>query len=279
MQIIGRGGQESQTRYSNYAIQNCVLNLNNRKMRTPKWNSIIVEADISDSNQLKTMLQKHCPNVKVIAEVTETSEAITCINNMEANLLFCNVSLRDGIAFDMLDELGGFYGPLVFLSKDVKSALHSLRYNAFDYFLKPVTASMLLDLMKRLRNWETKLDRRIEFLNGPRFSNKFNTTLLKASGVQHVVHIPDIIHIEGDGNYSTVHLASDDQILVSKPLKYFEDILPIRFFFRVHQSHIVNIATVKSVQNGEEHFVTLHNGSTVPLSRRKKDQFLDWLIQ
>ena len=246
-------------------------------MTNPKWNSIILESDPAESNLLKTMLRKHCPQVKVLAEATEISKAIHCLQTFEANLVFCNVLLHDGNAFDMIDQLDGFHGCLVFLSHNQEHALRAFKYNAFDYLLKPVTPEVLLDVVGRLEQRSAHADNAQEALDEENQKKKFSTIILHAAGVQHVVQIADIVRLEGDGNYATAFLNNGEKILVSKPLKHFEDILPARKFFRVHQSHIVNLNSVKSVQSGDAHLINLTNGSTVPLARRKKDPFLVWL--
>lgn len=248
-------------------------------MSTPKWNSIILDSNPSDSRILKNLLHAYCPQVKVQAEVAEVAEAVSSIQLLEPNLVFCNVTLQNGNSFEVLDQLEQYNGNLIFLASDEKCAIKAFRYNAFDYLLKPVTSEILIDVLERLEVRAHQLDQRMEAPEDPGPKKKFATIILNAAGVQHVVHISDIIHLEGDGNYSTVHLSGGDKILVSKPLKYFEDVLPARHFFRVHQSHIVNLANVKSVQNGDAQVINLSNGNVSPLARRKKDQFLSWLAR
>ena len=246
-------------------------------MTNPNWNSIIVEDDPGESKLLKTMIRQYCPQVKVLSEVTHVSKAVDCIQKLDPNLVFCNVSLSDGSAFEMIDQLDGFTGHLIFLSKSEQFALRAFRYNAFDYLVKPLTPEVLQDVIGRLTVRASQTDSRSEVAVSK--APKFNTILLHAGGMRYVVQIANIIHLEGDGNYSTVYLAGGEKILVSKPLKYFEDILPAKNFYRVHQSHIVNLENVKSVQNGDTQMINLSNGNSTPLSRRKKDTFLAWLAR
>lgn len=248
-------------------------------MLTPKWNSIILDSNPADSRMLRNLLHANCPQVKVQAEVAEVAEAVSSIQLLEPNLVFCNVMLQNGNSFEVIDQLEQFNGNLIFLASDEKCAIKAFRYNAFDYLLKPVTSEVLIDVMERLENRMQQIDQRNESQEDSGLKKKFATIILNAAGVQHVVHISDIIHLEGDGNCSTVHLSAGDKILVSKPLKYFEDVLPARHFYRVHQSHIVNLANVKSVQNGDTQVINLSNGNVAPLARRKKDQFLSWLAR
>jgi len=248
-------------------------------MTNPQLNAIIVDETPTERHLLKTLLKATCPQVKVKAEISEAGEAIACIQNQEIDLVFCNVLLPDGDVFNVIDQVPGFQGHFIIMAPDDGFALRAFRYKAYDYLVKPISAAVLLTLMARLESEPKHPDSTTETLEGSGQKPKFGTILLNAAGVQHVVHVPEIIHLEGDGNYATVHLISGDKILVSKPLKYFEDMLPAKYFYRVHQSHIVNLSYVKSVQNGDVQLINLSNGNTAPLARRKKDPFLMWLAR
>lgn len=246
-------------------------------MPNPKWSSIIVDDEPDEVAMLKAMLRKHCPNVAVRAETSDVVEAIDCVQKFEANLVFWNATLRNGDGVEMIHQLTDFQGHLIFLTPDERYLLRTYRNNAFDYLLKPISGAALKDTMNRLEIRAMQKELRNGLLMGSSQGKKFAPIILKVAGVQHVIQIPEIIHLEGDGNYSTLHLIGGNKILVSKPLKYFEDILPAKYFFRAHQSHIINLLNVKSVQKGEGRMINLDNGHMAPLARRKKDSFFTWL--
>jgi len=248
-------------------------------MTTPKWNTIIADDAPADRQILKDILKDACPQVNVLAEVSDVAETIACIRTRGVDLVFCNVSLRDGDVFEVIDRLSGFKGHFIILAQDEGFALRAFRSRAFDYLLKPISTETVLDVIRRLEIDLLKLNPPREDQDRNFQKQKFGAILLNAAGLQHVIQITDIIHLEGDGNYTTVHIDNGDKILVSKPLKHFEDILPAKSFYRVHQSHIINFSFVKSVQNGDVHLINLSNGNAVPLARRKKDLFLMWLSQ
>jgi len=246
-------------------------------MPNPKWNAIIVDRLPTDSQLLKTMIKLHCPTINLLAEVVEISEALSCIQHLDINLVFCDVQLSDGTAFDLVDRLEAYKGVFIFSSSDEGVARRAFRYRAFDFLLKPVATSDLLETIERLDiQYSTPIGLDSASVDLPS-SKKFDTLLLSAGGLQHLVHIYDIVRLEGDGNYSSVHLQNGEKIMVSRPLKHFEDILLAKIFFRIHQSHMVNIQNVKSVQNGDNLSVNLNNGDAVPVARRKKEPFLAWL--
>lgn len=84
----------------------------------------------------------------------------------------------------------------------------------------------------------------------------------------------EIIHIEGDRNYSYIHLKNGKKALVTKTLVELEELLNSRGFYRCHKSHILNAEHISSYTNGN--FVLLTETITIPISRRKKKAFIDW---
>lgn len=84
----------------------------------------------------------------------------------------------------------------------------------------------------------------------------------------------DILHIEADGNYSTLYLADGNKQVVCRALKDFEDLLSSTMFFRCHHSHLINLKAIKRYIKSDGGLIELENGQTIPVSRRKKDDFL-----
>jgi len=243
----------------------------------PIWTTILVDESPSDLKLLKRLLLEHYPQVKILAEAPDAAHAMAAIRQLKPNLVFCCCRLGTGNAFDLLDQLDHYDGHMVFSCEDESFALKAIRHNALGYLLKPISVAQLLEVMARLELRTSTAE--LETRSKTEAKKKFTPLILSSAGMQHIVQIPDIIHLHGDGNYSTVYTTLGEKILVSKPLKHFEDILPAKNFFRVHQSHMVNIENVRSVNNGDAQSINLSNGNSVPLARRKKDMFMSWLAR
>ncbi|MCB9346632.1 MAG: LytTR family transcriptional regulator [Lewinellaceae bacterium] len=95
-------------------------------------------------------------------------------------------------------------------------------------------------------------------------------TISSAEGL-HFVEVPSIIRIEGEGNYATFHLQDGEQVLASKNLKAYEELLSADQFIKVHQSHIVNLHCVKKLLQQDGGLLQMADGSEVPLARRRKE--------
>jgi len=247
-------------------------------MNTPKWKAVLADRSDTDSIELSSMLLQHCPEVSVLAQVSEVENTIACIQQLSPNLLFCNDILADGTVFEVLGQLNGFQGQIVLMSAG-PSVISALRQQGFEHILKPISVESLMHLMERLEIRTAPFTHeQASSLEGGR-QEKFSSITVNASGVQHFIHLFDIIHFEGDGNYTTLFLVDNRKIVVSKPLKHFEKMLPAKYFFRVHQSHIINLLHIQSVQSRDLKAIRLTNGSSALLSRRKKKEFVWWLNQ
>ncbi|MFM7661739.1 MAG: LytR/AlgR family response regulator transcription factor, partial [Bacteroidota bacterium] len=74
-------------------------------------------------------------------------------------------------------------------------------------------------------------------------------------------------------NYTFFFLTNGKKILVSKTLKEFELLLTGHNFFRIQQSHLININFVDRYDKFDGGSVIMKDGAAVPLSQAKKEMF------
>lgn len=60
-------------------------------------------------------------------------------------------------------------------------------------------------------------------------------------------------------------------------MKDFEDILTPYHFFRVHNSHLINLNYIKKYLRGVGGQVLMDNGDLIDVARRKKEEFISLL--
>ncbi len=88
------------------------------------------------------------------------------------------------------------------------------------------------------------------------------------------LEVEEIVHVSGSSNYSTFYLTGGEKVMASKGLKYFEDMLPEKIFFRSHQSHLINLRFLKRIWH-QKSIIVLSNGEQVPLARTRKNNLLN----
>ena len=98
--------------------------------------------------------------------------------------------------------------------------------------------------------------------------------VLKTTSSVHIVNLQDIIRCESEKNYTHFFMIDHDKITVSKTLKEFNELLIDYKFFRVHQSHLINLAHVKRYEKQNGGFLVMDDNSSVPVSFRKKEDLM-----
>jgi two-component system LytT family response regulator len=85
----------------------------------------------------------------------------------------------------------------------------------------------------------------------------------------------DIVRMESDSNYTSIYFKGGERVVVSKPMKHFEDFLDDTVFIRIHNSHIINIHYLKSYLRDDGGMAELHDGSRLQIAKRRLPLFLD----
>lgn len=224
------------------------------------------------------LLKNHCPNIAVIGQADSVESGVAIIKQLAPDLVFLDVEMPDGNGFDLLQKLKPFDFKVIFITGYEDFAIRAFRFSAIDYLLKPVKATDLVEAVQKaeqsLNNevLELKLSNLFANLERPKNLQKL---VLKTADKIYSVNIQDIVHCESDKNYTTFHFINTPQLIVSTNLKEYDILLSPHNFFRTHKSHLINMAYfdhfVKS-EGGNK--IIMKNKTAIPLSVRKKDEFL-----
>jgi two-component system LytT family response regulator len=106
---------------------------------------------------------------------------------------------------------------------------------------------------------------------------RIETIILQTQEGQHYIRLENVIRLEADKNYTVFHCVGRKDIIVSETIKRYEELLPTDQFFRTHQSHIVHRKYVKSFIKSTGGTIEMTDGFQVPVARRKKDGFFEWM--
>lgn len=213
---------------------------------------------------LKAMLQKKFNQVvQIVGTNTNPLKAIEELENLQIDILFLDVEMPLMNGTEVLRHFPEKKFHVIFTTAHDKYALPAIKLNAVDYLLKPLSPMDVQEAIDRV-NEQIKL-------TAPTQENKIT---LAIHGSLHIIPLTDIIRVEADSNYSVFYFTNRPKVMISKTLKEFEDQLVSNQFFRVHQSHIINIKMVASVSRSDGDFVVMTNGDKVELSRRRKADFL-----
>jgi two-component system LytT family response regulator len=231
-------------------------------------NAIIVDDEKKSVLNLQILLKDHCPAINVIGTASNALEAVTKIMSDKPDVVFLDVQMPGYNGFDVLDQVSESGVITIFTTAHRDYAISALRKGAFDYLLKPIDIDELKACCKAL---ETKL--------GERTNNDEPAHIIELSVKDGIFFIKpaDIIRLEASGSYTVFYLDNNIKHLVSKSMKEYEAMLPTGYFYRCHNSHIVNLRKVVKFVHTNGYFAEMSNGSVVEIARKNKETFLERL--
>ena len=238
--------------------------------------AIIIDDEAKGIEILKILLKKCCPDVKVIGQAEEISEAVDILTLKQPDLIFLDIEMSGGTGFDVLEKIKSKTFHVILVTAHSEYAVKAFRYSVVDYLLKPVDISELKEAIEKVNiliqeekknaTHERKVD--TSPVQTLRIPQHHGALFLKMS---------DIVRLEADGAYTRIYISGNKKYIVSYNIKLFEEHLDMNLFLRVHRSHIINLAKIKKVVKGRKLFVKMSDDYHVEISRRASANFLDIL--
>ena len=248
--------------------------------------AIIVDDEQHCIDRLSVQLSQHCGQSIHLAGSFSTIEAgLQAIKSLQPQLVFLDVQIHNKTGFDLLQQVRDKSFEVIFTTAYEKYAVQAFRFSAIDYLLKPVDPEDLVQAISKitLKKPVDELSRKLETLLDNMEQLKQYTPPKKIivptiNGFE-LLPVIDIIRCQSDINYTTIFMKDRQKLVVAKTLKEFEEMLEDYNFFRVHNSHLVNLAYVKSYNKGKGGSVLMIDSSEIEVSTRRKDDFLKKLAE
>jgi len=239
-------------------------------------NTVIVDDEKKGRELLQILLREHCPAVNVVGVAEDITKALDLINLLNPDLIFLDIQMPGGSGFDLLEKLGERRINVIFVSAYHEHAIKAFKFSALDYLLKPVDEEELVKAVKKAEAQIAKapVSKESETAKAAPASGANSRLALSTNLGLVFVEIKDIERCEAAGKYTTCFLANGKEIIVTKNLKEFEDVLSDYNFIRVHHSHLINLEYIQQYHKGRGGYIMMKSGSSITVSQRKKDEFL-----
>jgi two-component system LytT family response regulator len=243
--------------------------------------AIIVDDERDGCETIAELLQAHCPGVEVIGIFQNGAEALPFINRLQPDLVFLDVEMPKMNGFELLEQLHEVNFDIIFTTSYDQYALKAIRFSAIDYLLKPIDRTELQKAVQKvIQRSQRTINKQVEILmqriHQPAKSIS-KIALPTMEGLQ-LILIDNIISCESDSNYTILWLKDKQKIIVSTTLKEIEESLEDYSFARVHRSYLVNLNEVEKYVKGEGGYLIMSNGSTIDVSRNRKEVLLKKLL-
>ncbi|MDQ2721076.1 MAG: LytTR family DNA-binding domain-containing protein [Bacteroidota bacterium] len=239
--------------------------------------AILVDDELPSLQNLEQKITDFCPDIDIIASTQTPEEAIKLIEHHHPDVIFLDIEMPRMNGFKMLEKIKEKDFDIVFTTAYNLYAIDAVRISAFDYLVKPIAIKDLQNCVARLfkdqgKQTPEKLEVLRQNLSDSRSQND-KITISTSEGVE-FIEIKDILRIESSSNYSKIFFTDGRSFLVTKLLKDFEEILLPYRFYRIHNSHLINLSYIKKYIRGDGGQVIMQNDEIIDVARRKKEEFL-----
>ena len=237
----------------------------------------IVDDEPDCCESLAMLLERYCPEVKVLDICYSAETAIQSIKEHQPQILFLDIEMPFMNGFELLEKLGNINFELIFTTSYDQYAIKAIRFSALDYLLKPIDREELQRAVQKCaqRNQHPlpqQLDLLLQKLKHPNIPVS-KIAIPTIEGFQ-LVAVESIISCESEGNYTHLFLTNKRKITASRTLKDIEEMLENYPFIRVHNSYIANINEVEKYIRGEGGYLVMSDGSSINVSKSRKDFLL-----
>jgi len=243
--------------------------------------AIIVDDEKKCISLLQKMLVDVFPEVEIITATTQPDEAIKTIRTQQPDLVFLDIEMPNKSGFEVLEATRDIDYTVIFTTAYHQYAIKAIKFSALDYLLKPIDADELRDAMIRfkLKQKNHRHDTQLNLLfdNLKNQGGGFKRLSLATNQGVIFINTTDIIYCEASGGYTYFHMKNGDKLITSKTMKDYEDVLTGNDFFRIHHSYLINTAQIKRYIKGEGGIAVMSNNAELPVSKRKKDEFIKCL--
>ena len=236
--------------------------------------SVIIDDEISNIENLSILLKKYCTKITVAGTATNVEQGLIIIREVNPSIIFLDIQMPDKTGFDLLKSLIAPDFEVIFVTAYHEYAIQAIRFSAIDYLLKPINVNELINAVTRaiLNIDKKKQNDRLE--NLIRSINNKSQLRIAVPGNKETLFIsPEtILFCKADNNYTTFHLQNKEKIISSKPIFEYEELLSGHGFIRCHQSFLVNTVFVKSWTKVDGDRLIMFSGDEVPISRNNKEK-------
>lgn len=246
--------------------------------------ALLIDDDSNLRNGMKSLLARYAPEIRIIGEADSVATGVSMLLQNPPQVVFLDIHLGDGSGFDLLEAVnqrGKLNSQIVFITAHEQYAIKAFRFSALDFLLKPVDPEELQKVIEKLKQVIDKNDNvaHIDLLleNIRKKVDNFKRIALSNSDGIHLFEVSDIIRCESEDNYTKFYIKNSKPILISKTLKEYEELLTEHGFERIHQSHLINLAYLKSYIKKDGGYVIMADNANLPISQRKKERLQELL--
>ncbi|WP_031529061.1 LytR/AlgR family response regulator transcription factor [Dyadobacter crusticola] len=238
--------------------------------------AVIIDDEVHNVDNLVALLARHCPQVTVAGHAGNADEGAELILSVNPDIVFLDIQMPGKNGFEMLKLLPNHNFELIFVTGYDQYGIQAIRFSALDYILKPIDPQELQTAVQRAREkieqkmQNTQVRNLMDLLVDSRQRSEHRIGLSSAKETR-FVKVSQIIRCQAENNYTIFFLVGGEQMLVSRPMFEYDEMLADYGFLRPHNSHLVNQTYIRSLIKEDSGYLMMEDGAKIPVSRLKKD--------
>lgn len=237
--------------------------------------AVIIDDEVKQRRLLGRMLSKFCKNVSVVGEAGNISTAVKIIEETSPDAVFLDIKLKNEMGFDLLAELPEIKFHTIFTTAHDSYAIKAIKWSALDYLLKPIAPEELMAAINKVQRLNIKENK--DVINNNTSEPQSKIGLPTVNGLL-FESINKIIRCEAKGPYTEFSFTDNKKVLISRSIKFYEELLSKHNFFRVHKSHLINMDHITEYLKGTGGNIIMTDGAVIAIAVRKKEDFLKRLL-
>ncbi len=241
--------------------------------------AVIIDDEAEGRNVVNNIVKNYCTEVEIAGEAATVASGVKLIQKTNPDLVFLDVQMPDGTGFNLLEQFDEIAFQVVFVTAYEQYAIRAFKYSAIDYILKPIDPQLLIEAVEKAGKLSPGKNQSSERVSNLLENSKsISKIALPTLNGYRFVKVQDIVRCKSNNNYTLFYLQTNEQFIVTRTLKDYEELLKNESFIRVHQSHLINLNYVEQYIKGEGGTAIMSDGSEIEVSRRKKDLFLKRIL-
>lgn len=242
--------------------------------------AIAIDDEIHCQDTLSLLLKDFCPDVQIAELCRSAQKGMEAIEKHKPDLVFLDIEMPAMNGFEMLEQFEEISFAIIFTTSYDQYAIKAIRFSALDYLLKPIDPNELVSAIKKVQE-QRHLPMAEQFqillkqIHGK--NSGFNKIAVQTSEGFELIPADQVVYCEASDNYTYLFLKNKSKTIACRTLKEMEEQLQdFNFFVRVHHSYIVNLNEVTKYVRGEGGYLVMSEGSTVNVSRSRKESLMKW---
>ncbi len=242
------------------------------------YSCIIVDDESSSRKIMQSFVSKYCPKLEILGEASNIIEAKKLIDQSKPQIVFLDIEMPHGTAFDLLDQYHSIDFHVVFITAYSQYAIQAFNLASAKYLLKPIDIDQLVDAVedvcKRIDTQEKSAITHV-LMDNLKHKQVSKVIIPLVDGFE-IVRTSEIIYISANDNFSVFQLVSGKRIMACRKLSFYEDNLANAGFLRIHRSTIINLDKLKKYQKGKGGIAIMENGKELDVSQSRKKTLLNY---